>query len=232
MRPSVESVQSAAENVALEKKFQRQLALPRASRPRGGNKARCRKRRFPGCISSKDLAEGIVYRKVGVIENVEKLPPELQASAITQLLDRYIFSERKIEIKVPGPGQYVSSRSSQEPSVLECKGGRVEVAIRSAENDAVLVPSGHEIRAVDISSPLSASAGVHARAGAIGPQRGRERVAALNGQDRAGPPTVQDSAEHSALEWLRQLINRIELPVVPQIEVSGTPVNPPIARVY
>ena len=181
MSPSVESVQSAAENVALEKKFQRQLDLPRASRPRGGNNARCRKRRFPGCISSKDLAERIIYGKVGVIENVEKFPSELQASAITQLLDRYVFSERKIEIKVARAGQNVSSRRSQEPGVLECKRGRIEVAVRPAEDNIFVRTTRHEIRVIDISGALSTSAGIHAGAGAIGPERGREGIATLNG---------------------------------------------------
>src|SRR3989454_8291197 len=144
-----------------KEKFRPHQDRARRSRASSRNNP-CRwKRRLPVCTSRKDLAEGIVYGKVGVIENVEKFPSELQGSVIAQLLDRYILSERKIQIKVTRARQKISSRSSQESSVLECKRSRVEVAVRPAQDDVLLVASRHEIRVVDISGPLPASAGVH-----------------------------------------------------------------------
>src|SRR5262249_31608042 len=69
-------------------------------RTRGGNNSCCRKRRFTVCTSRKDLAEGIVHCEVRVVENIEEFSPEIQSPVLAQLLDVYIFSERKIEAKV------------------------------------------------------------------------------------------------------------------------------------
>ena len=84
---------------SLEKKFQRELDLTRTRRASGGNNACRRKRRFPIRSAREDLAREIVQGKVGVIENTEELPPELQSPAIAQLVDRYIFPSEKSRLK-------------------------------------------------------------------------------------------------------------------------------------
>ena len=82
-----------------EKQLQRELDLPRTSGAGGGNHSCSRQRRFARRISREDLAEDIVHTKVWVIENVEKLTSKLQDSAVAELLNRYIFSKREIQIK-------------------------------------------------------------------------------------------------------------------------------------
>ena len=104
--------------VILEKQLQRELDLPRTSGAGGSDHSCSRQRRFARRISREDLAEDIVHGKVRVIENVEKFAAKLQDSAVAQLLNRYIFSKREIQIEVAGSGQKISSRSSQEPRVL------------------------------------------------------------------------------------------------------------------
>ena len=52
-----------------------------------------RKRRFRGRAFCKDLAEGIVYSEVRVIENVEEFSAEIQGSTIAEFLDRHVFCE-------------------------------------------------------------------------------------------------------------------------------------------
>ena len=93
----------------LEKQLQRELDLPRTSGVGGRNHSCSRERRFARRISREDLAEDIVHGKVRVVENVEKLSTKLQDSAVAQLLDRYIFSERKIQVRIPRAAQSISS---------------------------------------------------------------------------------------------------------------------------
>src|SRR5437016_6068713 len=167
-----------------------------------------------------------------MIENIEEFPAELQGPTIAQLLDRYIFSERKIQVRVARTGQVISSRASQESGVLESKGAGVDVAVWAAQDDVPLAACRHEIRAFEICGELSWLPDVNARSGAVGPQRWCEWIAGLNRQDAARPPAAQHGAECSTFEWLRHLINRIELPVVPQVKVRRASVQQPIGGVH
>src|SRR5207247_11446281 len=65
-----------------------------------------------------------------------------------------------------------------------------------------------------------------------GPQRWCGRMAGRTREDSACPRALKHSPKWSSLEWLRHLVNRIELPVVPQIEVRRAAVDPPVGRVH
>src|SRR5437773_10980309 len=96
----------------------------------------------------------------------------------------------------------------------------------------LLGTSGNEIRAIDVSRSLSAAAGVHARAGTVCSQRGRECVTALNRQSAAGAPTAQNSGGHATLEWRRYLIDGVELPVLSQVKFGRATVESVLAWVH
>src|SRR5712691_9512733 len=215
-----------------KQELQRKLDLPRTQPSRGDNPScRC-KRGFPIGASREDLPGYIREGKVGVVENIEEFRPELQCPAFAQPFDRRIFYEREVQVGHAGTSQNISSRGSQVPEGLEGKGTGVEVAVWAAQDDVPRAASRRQVRPIEICSARSRLPGVDARARAVGPQRWCERISGLNGHDAARPPAVQHGAERPALEGLWQLIDGIELPVVPQIKVRRAAVHPPIEGVH
>src|SRR5712691_1393139 len=122
MRPSVKSVQSAAH--FSEQQLQRELYLPRG-RGRVCNDAT--RGTVLGALENNLIRE----REIGVIENIERLGPELQLQCLT---DFHVLEQRRINVEQARTTERSASHVPEGPLCRQYKSSRVEPPIRSSHN--------------------------------------------------------------------------------------------------
>src|SRR6266508_1389391 len=92
--------------------------------------------------------DAIRRREIRPVEQVEYLEPQLQLTAAAKRADLRILHQRHVGHRVLRTGETVAAGVAERPLRRQDEGGRVEVAIRSAEDDVLEADARLEVRTI------------------------------------------------------------------------------------